>query len=70
MEHNLRSGNMNDRRSIEELFCDLDGSLNAIAMGVRQALWRHKQLGQSVAIWRDGKVVILKPEEIQVDSPE
>jgi hypothetical protein len=56
---------MNDRRSIEELFGDF-----AIASGVRQALWRHKQLGQSVAVWEDGKVVILKPEDIQVDSPE
>jgi len=70
MEHNLESGTMNDGRNIEELFFDLDGSLKAIAMGVRQALWRHKQLGQSVAIWRDGKVVILKPEDIPVDSPE
>jgi hypothetical protein len=61
---------MNDGRSIEELFCDFDGSLKAIARGVRRALWRHKQLGQSVAIWRDGKVVILKPEDIEVDSPE
>lgn len=35
---------------------------------VRQALWRHKRLGQSVAASRDGKVVIVPPEEIPVDD--
>jgi hypothetical protein len=61
---------VSDNRTIEERFCDVDGSLEAIRLAVRQALWRHKQLGQSVAIWEDGKVVILKPEEIPVDSPD
>lgn len=35
---------------------------------VREALWRHKRLGQSVAASRDGKVVIVPPEEIPVDD--
>ncbi|MCI0525641.1 MAG: hypothetical protein L0Y75_10300 [Acidobacteria bacterium] len=35
---------------------------------VRQALWRHKRLGQSVAAWRDGKVVIVPPEQIPVED--
>ena len=35
---------------------------------VQQALWRHKQLGQSVAAWQDGKVVIVPPEEIPVED--
>ena len=34
---------------------------------VRQALWKHKRLGQSIAVSRDGKVVVL-PEEITVDE--
>ena len=32
----------------------------------REALARHKALGQSVAVWRDGKVVVIPPEEIEV----
>ena len=32
--------------------------------GVRQALSVHKRLGNSIAIWKDGKVVIVPPEEI------
>jgi hypothetical protein len=35
---------------------------------VAAALWRHKQLGQSVAALRDGKVVIMAPEEIVIDQ--
>jgi hypothetical protein len=37
--------------------------------GVRQALSVHKRLGNSIAIWKDGKVVIVPPEEIFI-SPE
>ncbi len=37
--------------------------------GVRQALLIHKRLGNSIAIWKDGKVVIVPPEEIII-SPE
>ncbi|MEK7832132.1 MAG: hypothetical protein AAB401_13650 [Acidobacteriota bacterium] len=35
---------------------------------VREALLRHKKLGQSVAVWRDGEVVILSAEEIPVED--
>ena len=32
----------------------------------REALARHKALGQSVAVWRDGRVVVIPPEEIEI----
>jgi len=35
---------------------------------VREALIRHKKLGHSVAISRNGKVVILGPDEIPVEE--
>ncbi|HEY9625078.1 MAG TPA: hypothetical protein V6C78_32425 [Crinalium sp.] len=31
---------------------------------VAQALDRHRRLGQSIAVWQDGKVVILAPDQI------
>ena len=31
---------------------------------VREALIDHKRAGNPVAVWRDGKVVIVPPEEI------
>jgi hypothetical protein len=36
----------------------------AMRRGVREALQRHKRLGQSVAVWRDGQAVVIPPEEI------
>ncbi len=36
---------------------------------VNHALVRHKRLGNPIAVWRDGKVVIVPPEEIVI-SPE
>ncbi len=36
----------------------------AMQRGVREALIRHKKLGESIAVWQDGKAVILPPEEI------
>jgi hypothetical protein len=34
-----------------------------------QALLMHKHAGNPIASWRDGKVVIAQPDEIQVDDP-
>jgi len=39
----------------------------AIAEGVREARRRHKLLGNPVAELRDGKVVIVQPEDIELD---
>ena len=36
---------------------------------VRDALRMHKRLGNSIAIWQEGKVVIVPPEEIVI-APE
>ncbi len=33
---------------------------------VREARMRHKALGESIVIWRGGKVVVVPPEEIVV----
>lgn len=42
----------------------------ALKQAVNEALLRHKQLGNSVAVWKDGKVVIIPPEEIVIpDDP-
>ncbi len=38
----------------------------AINKGVREALLKHKLAGNPVAIGRDGKVVIIKPEDIEI----
>jgi len=37
---------------------------------VRHELSIHKRLGNPIATWKDGKVVIIPPEEMPVDDPE
>lgn len=39
---------------------------DAVNRAVRAALKRHKERGESVVMWIDGKIVTLKPEEIDV----
>lgn len=53
------------RDKIEEALADRERLTEALAAGVREALKKHKQAGNPVVIWRDGKMVWLKPEEIQ-----
>ncbi len=50
-------------------FADDQAVEAALNRGVREALLRHKRLGESIAVWRDGGVVIVPPEEIVVDEP-
>ena len=56
--------------NIEELFRDHDRVLAALDRGVNRALWRHKQLGQSIVIWENGRVVEIPADEINVEAPE
>jgi hypothetical protein len=53
------------RDKIDEALADWERITQAIADGVREALKKHKQAGNPVVVWRDGKMVWLKPEEIQ-----
>jgi hypothetical protein len=50
---------------------DVPRILRAMAEAVREALLVHKRLGNPVAVWRDGRVVWLAPEEIpaEPDAP-
>ena len=54
------------RDKIEEALADQEKITDALATGVREALKKHKQAGNPVVVWRDGKMVWLKPEDIQV----
>ena len=46
---------------------DSEGIARAIRAGVQNALRIHKLLGYPVVAGRDGKVVIIPPEEIVLD---
>jgi hypothetical protein len=40
----------------------------AIAKAVREAVLQHKRAGNPIAVWQDGRVVWIPPEEIVVDE--
>lgn len=35
-----------------------------VQKAIREAVERHRKLGESIAVWQDGEVVILPPEKI------
>ena len=51
-------------KSIGEIFAE--GTLidKALKQAVREAILQHKRAGNPIVVWRDGKMVWLKPEEI------
>ena len=40
----------------------------ALEQAERETLLRHKRLGQPIVVWRDGRVVHVPPEEIEVEE--
>jgi hypothetical protein len=44
--------------------------LKAMTAAVREAVLQHKQLGNPVAVWREGRVVWLEPHEISLAPDE
>ncbi len=52
---------------IAPIFAGSEACEKAIRRAVREAIIRHKRLGESIAVWRDGRVVIIPPEEIPED---
>lgn len=53
--------------AIDEAFADGRIIDEALAKSVQQALRRHKQAGNPVVEWRDGKIVWVAPEQIAVE---
>jgi hypothetical protein len=54
---------------LEQILSDKTRIETAVRRAVWEAIARHKRAGNPIAVWRDGKVVWLSPEEIP-DSPE
>lgn len=54
------------RDKIDEVMADRERITGALAAGVRDALRRHKQAGNPVVVWRDGEMVWLQPDQIDV----
>ncbi len=59
-----------EKKTIDELFRDGKEIDAALQNAVQQALLQHKKAGNPVAEWRDGKVVLIKPEDIVVEEKQ
>lgn len=57
-----------EKKTIDELFLDGKEIDAALRNAVQQALLQHKKAGNPVAEWRDGKVVLIKLEDIVVEE--
>jgi hypothetical protein len=51
-------------KSVSKILMDEQLVERTLRKGIAHALWRHKRLGQSITVWRDGRVVRLSAEEI------
>ena len=60
----------NVKKDIDKLFNDREGMDRALAGAVRQALLQHKKAGNPVATWRDGEVVWIEPDQIEVPEQD
>jgi hypothetical protein len=51
---------------ISEFFQNPERVTAVLQQGIRDALLKHKQAGNSVCTWKNGKVIWIAPEEIPV----
>ena len=56
------------KKDIAAMFRDGKEIDAALERAGRQALLLHKRAGQPVVVWRDGQVVWVPPEEIEVEE--
>lgn len=58
---------MNKKDKITEFFRNPNNVTRALQLGIKDALLKHKQAGNPVCEWKDGKVVWVCAEKIPVD---
>lgn len=54
-------------KDITQIFRDRTLVSEALNAAVREAVLQHKQKGLPLVVWRDGKTVLVPPEEIEVE---
>jgi hypothetical protein len=53
-------------REVAEIMADAKRVEAAVQEAVREALIFHKSIGNSIAEWRDGRIVLIPAEEIEI----
>jgi hypothetical protein len=52
-----------------ERFDDIPRILEALRLAVEEALLDHKLAGNPIAVWRNGRVEWVQPEDIPIEDP-
>jgi hypothetical protein len=66
MSDNDKSG---QNAAVKDLLADPAAVEEALNRASEQAVLRHQRLGQDVAVWRDGKMVVISSQAPAVASP-
>lgn len=53
-----------------DLFIDVEKMNEAMRFAAREAARLHKRLGEPLAVFKDGKVVLIPPEEIRIEDDD
>jgi|WetSurSiteA1Bulk_404760.scaffolds.fasta_scaffold501439_2 hypothetical protein len=53
------------KESLKDIPLDIRAEM-ALKEAVALAIAEHKRMGRSIVVWRDGKVVKIPPEEIEI----
>lgn len=56
----------NGKISVSDRMRDSKGMEDAMAEAIQETVREHKLLGFPIVVWRDGKVVWVPPEEIEL----
>jgi hypothetical protein len=54
--------------NISKILNDSKKVTKIIQAGIKAALMKHKQAGNSICEWRDNKIVWIPPEQIPIDK--
>ena len=55
---------MKEQMTEQEMTALYEAMTAGARLAIAQAVERHRKLGESIAIWRDGKVVVLTADQI------
>lgn len=58
-----------NKKSLQNIPLDIRAEM-ALKEAVADAIAEHKRQGYPIAVWRDGKAVLIPPEEIGLSEPE
>ena len=63
----MKNHSIRRKEGLENIPLDIRAEM-ALKEAVADAIAEHKRMGHPIVVWRDGKVVTIPPEEIEVSK--